>query len=101
METGSNSVGLNSYQSLFGYGGSYDDNGAVAPSSFGNAILTWEKQAQYDIGIDYSILDNRVKGSIVAFNRKTSDLLQSVPLSLTSGHSSQSKTLEKLKKQRN
>ena len=92
-ETGSNSVGLNSYQSLFGYGGSYDDNGAVSPSSFGNAILTWEKQAQYDIGIDYSILDNRVKGSIVAFNRKTSDLLQSVPLSLTSGHSSQSKNI--------
>jgi len=31
-ETGNNSVGLNSYQSLFGYGGSYDDNGAVSPS---------------------------------------------------------------------
>jgi len=92
-ETGSNSVGLNSYQSLFGYGGSYDDNGAVSPSSFGNAILTWEKQAQYDIGLDYSILDNRISGSIVAFNRKTSDLLQSVPLSLTSGHSSQSKNI--------
>ena len=92
-ETGSNSVGLNSYQSLFGYGGSYDDNGAVAPSSFGNAILTWEKQAQYDIGIDYSILDNRISGSIVAFNRKTSDLLQSVPLSLTSGHSAQDKNI--------
>ena len=100
-ETGSNSVGLNSYQSLFGYGGSYDDNGAVSPSSFGNAILTWEKQAQYDIGIDYSILDNRVKGSIVAFNRKTSDLLQSVPLSLTSGHSSQSKNIGEVEKQRN
>jgi TonB-linked SusC/RagA family outer membrane protein len=92
-ETGSNSVGLNSYQSLFGYGGSYDDNGAVAPSSFGNAVLSWEKQAQYDIGIDYSILDNRVSGSIVYFNRQTSDLLQSVPLSLTTGHSSQSKNI--------
>ena len=92
-ETGSNSVGLNSYQSLFGYGGSYNDNGAVSPSSFGNAILTWEKQSQYDIGIDYSLLDNRISGSIVAFNRKTSDLLQSVPLSLTSGHSSQSKNI--------
>ena len=30
-ETGNNNVGLNSYQSLFGYGGSYDDNGAVSP----------------------------------------------------------------------
>jgi TonB-linked SusC/RagA family outer membrane protein len=92
-ETGSNGVGLNSYQSLFGYGGSYDDNGAVAPSSFGNAILTWEKQTLYDIGLEYSILDNRVSGSIVAFNRETSDLLQSVPLSRTTGHTSQSKNI--------
>ena len=69
-ETGNNNVGLNSYQSLFGYGGSYDDNGAVSPSSFGNAILTWEKQAQYDIGLDFSLLDNRVSGSIVASTRK-------------------------------
>ena len=92
-ETGNNNVGLNSYQSLFGYGGSYNDNGAVSPSSFGNAILTWEKQAQYDIGLDFSLLDNRVSGSIVAFNKKTSDLLQSVPLSLTSGHSSQSQNI--------
>ena len=63
-ETGNNNVGLNSYQSLFGYGGSYDDNGAVSPGSFGNAILTWEKQAQYDIGLDFSLLDNRVSGSM-------------------------------------
>jgi TonB-linked SusC/RagA family outer membrane protein len=92
-ETGNNNVGLNAYQSLFGYGGSYNDNGAVSPSSFGNAILTWEKQAQYDIGLDFSLLDNRVSGSIVAFNKKTSDLLQSVPLSLTSGHSAQSQNI--------
>ena len=92
-ETGNNSVGLNAYQSLFGYGGSYNDNGAVSPSSFGNAILTWEKASLYDIGIDFSILDNRISGSIVAFNKKTSDLLQSVPLSLTSGHSSQTKNI--------
>jgi TonB-linked SusC/RagA family outer membrane protein len=92
-EIGNNSVGLNAYQSLFGYGGSYDDNGAVSPSSFGNAILTWEKAALYDIGIDFSLLDNRISGSIVAFNKKTSDLLQSVPLSLTSGHSSQTKNI--------
>ena len=92
-EIGNNSVGLNAYQSLFGYGGSYDDNGAVSPSSFGNAILTWEKAALYDIGLDFSLLDNRISGSIVAFNKETSDLLQSVPLSRTSGHSSQTKNI--------
>jgi len=92
-ETGSNSVGINAYQSLFGYGGSYNDNGAVSPSSYGNGILTWEKQSQMDVGLEYSILGDRVSGTIGYFNRKTSDLLQSVPLSRTTGHSSQTKNV--------
>jgi len=92
-ETGQNSVAINSYQSLFGYGGSYGDNGAVAPSSFGNAILSWEKQTISDLALDYAILDNRISGSITLFERKSNDLLQSVPLSLTTGHSSQVKNI--------
>ena len=92
-ETGQNSVAINSYQSLFGYGGSYGDNGAVAPSSFGNAILSWEKQTISDLALDYAILDNRISGSVTLFNRKSNDLLQSVPLSLTTGHSSQVKNI--------
>ncbi|MGY8946013.1 MAG: SusC/RagA family TonB-linked outer membrane protein [Flavobacteriales bacterium] len=92
-ETGSNSVGLNQYQSLFGYSASYDDNGAVYPSSFGNLLLSWEKQQLYDIGLDFSLLDNRVSGSIGYYNRNTNDLLQSVPLSTTSGHSSQTQNV--------
>ena len=64
MKLVQNSVAINSYQSLFGYGGSYGDNGAVAPSSFGNAILSWEKQAISDLALDFTpLLDNRVSGS--------------------------------------
>ncbi len=92
-ETGSNSVGLNQYQSLFGYSASYNDNGAVYPSSFGNLLLSWEKQQLYDIGLDFSLLNNRLSGSVGYYNRNTNDLLQSVPLSTTTGHSSQTKNV--------
>ena len=92
-QTGSNSVGLNQYQSLFGYSASYDDNGAIFPSSFGNLLLSWEKQTLYDIGLDFTILDNRITGSVGYYNRQTNDLLQSVPLSTTSGHSSQTQNV--------
>ena len=79
----------NQYQSLFGYGGSYDDNGAVAPSTFGNLIISWETANLLDVGVDFSLLDNRLSGSVTYYEKETDDLLQSVPLSRTTGHTSQ------------
>ena len=92
-ETGNNGVGLNRYQSLFGYSASYNDLGAVYPSTFGNLLFSWEKQTLYDVGIDFSVLGNRVSGSIGYYNKNTNDLLQSVPLSTTTGHSSQTQNV--------
>ena len=92
-ETGNNGVGLNQYQSLFGYSASYNDSGAVYPSTFGNLLFSWEKQTLFDVGVDFSILDNRVSGSIGYYNKNTNDLLQSVPLSTTTGHSSQTQNV--------
>ena len=92
-ETGNNGVGLNQYQSLFGYSASYNDQGAVYPSTFGNLLFSWEKQTLYDIGLDFSILGNRVSGTIGYYNKNTNDLLQSVPLSTTSGHGSQTQNV--------
>jgi len=88
-ETGNNSVGNNQYQSLFGYSASYDDNGAIYPSTFGNAILSWETAELTDIGIDFGLFGNRLSGSVNYFEKVSADLLQSVPLSRTTGHSSQ------------
>ena len=92
-ETGNNGVGLNQYQSLFGYSASYNDFGAVYPSTFGNLLFSWEKQTLFDVGVDFSILGNRVSGSIGYYNKNTNDLLQSVPLSTTTGHSSQTQNV--------
>ena len=92
-ESGDSNIGLNQYQSLFGYGADYNDQGAVYPTSFGNAVISWEKAEKLDIGLDFTLLGNRINGSVGYYNKKTNDLLQSVPLSLTTGHSSQTQNV--------
>ena len=40
-----------------------------------NADLRWEKKYEYNLGLDYSFLDNRLYGSFDAYFRQTRDLL--------------------------
>jgi iron complex outermembrane receptor protein len=39
-----------------------------------NPILTWEKTATYNAGIDYGFFNNRISGAIDYYYRKTTDL---------------------------
>lgn len=55
-------------------------------SSLGNKNLKWEKSSNFDIAIEYALC-NRFRGSIEFFNRQSSNLLFSVPLSYSSGMS--------------
>jgi len=86
--SGSSDVGINQYQALLAYDADYADHGAIYPSEYGNQNLTWEKNRNYDIGTDFGFLDSRITGSFAYFNKETYDLLQAVPLTRTSGHSS-------------
>jgi TonB-linked SusC/RagA family outer membrane protein len=87
-QSGNNAISLNQYQALFSYGGSYNDSGTVTPSSFANPIISWETANLTDVGIDLGLFSGRVTASVNYYVKETEDLLQSVPLSLTTGHSS-------------
>jgi len=91
--SGSSSISTNSFQALLAYDADYASQGAIYPSQFGNASLTWEKNRNYDIGADFAFLNNRISGSVAYYNKFTYDLLQAVPLSLTTGHSSQNQNI--------
>lgn len=56
-------------------------SGVVNNTSFGNLQLGWEKTAQFNYGIDFSIFSNRVSGALDYYTSKTTDLLlkSSVP----------------------
>lgn len=57
-------------------------------SSLGNKDLQWEVSRNFDIAVEFSFL-NKFRGSIEYFNRQSSNLLFSVPLSLSTGMESQ------------
>lgn len=86
--SGSSAIGINQYQALLGYDKNYGGEGAVYPKQIGNPELTWEKNKNFDAGIDYAFFDGRIKGSVAWYNKNTYDLLQMVPLSRTTGHES-------------
>lgn len=66
----------------FGPQGRFFYNGAFVPSygpvSNANPDLKWERQAETNIGLDFSFMNYRLNGSIDFFNRTTSDLLAEV-----------------------
>lgn len=45
-----------------------------------NTDLKWEETTTYNIGVDYSLLNERLFGSVEVFHRETEDLLNVVPV---------------------
>lgn len=58
------------------------------PSNPGNPFLKWETSKQFNSGIDFGFMSNRVFGSIDYYNTNTSDLLLTEKLPSTSGATS-------------
>jgi TonB-linked SusC/RagA family outer membrane protein len=86
---------ISRYQSLSqlnSNSGGYIFSGATPvsyyPIRISNEGLTWEKTASYDIGLDVSILKNRLGLTFDAYTSKTTDLLLTVQLPTQVGYSS-------------
>lgn len=47
----------------------------VTPGGLVSSHLTWETVTQYDLGLDFSMLNNRLKGTFDYYQRTTSDIL--------------------------
>lgn len=61
-------------------------NGYVV-GNISNSLLRWEKTDSYNIGLDLGFLRDRFSLSAAYYQKKTSDLLLSAPVSLTTGFS--------------
>ncbi len=53
----------------------------------GNPELTWEGNRIFNVGMDARLFANRLSVSVEWYNRRSRNLLQDVPVSMTSGHS--------------
>lgn len=55
--------------------------GSIPSSVYANHDVGWEKTTQYNLGVDYSLFNRRISGSIDVYTSSTSDLLlqRSIP----------------------
>jgi len=67
----------------------------VIPNNLGNISLQWETTKTANIGLDFGILNNRINGSIEAYQNKTSGLLLNRSLPIITGYSKVSENIGK------
>jgi hypothetical protein len=65
----------------------YGPNAGAGHTQLANALLSWEKQAMFNVGVDFSFL-NRFYGSVDYFNKLSDGLLYDYPLALSNGFGS-------------
>lgn len=89
--TGNQEIGNYNSLVLFGPQGQAVLGGAsqvgISATQLPNPDLKWETTGQFDIGIDFGILRNRISGSVDYFYKRTNDLLLSLPIARTTGFS--------------
>ena len=70
--------------------------GVVSTSTMGNKNLTWETTTGFNAGIDFSVLDSRITGTIEFYDTKTTDILLKRNLPAATGYSTVWDNLGKL-----
>ncbi|MFG6685829.1 SusC/RagA family TonB-linked outer membrane protein [Mariniflexile sp. HNIBRBA6329] len=83
--TGNQEIGnLNSLTTLGATNAGYIVGGqrvtTVLPQQYANPDLKWEQTSQFNTGVDYTILDGKIRGSIDYYRKKTTDLLLRLPV---------------------
>ncbi|TDG35275.1 TonB-dependent receptor [Pedobacter changchengzhani] len=95
--TGNAEIGNYSSLALFSGTGAYGGNAGQIPTRIANPELTWEKTKQFDIGLDFGFLKNRISGVLDFYQKNTTQLLLDVPIPQTTGFSTITKNLGALK----
>lgn len=57
----------------------------ISTIQLANPNLKWETTKQFDAGLDFGLLENRITGSIDYYNKNTKDLLLELPVPTTTG----------------
>jgi TonB-linked SusC/RagA family outer membrane protein len=76
------------WRTLTSYTAKYMEKPGGGLANIGNKYVTWESNYTTNVGIDFGLFKNRVRGTIEYFNRDSKNLLQDVPISQVTGFSS-------------
>jgi iron complex outermembrane receptor protein len=84
-----NSLGFNPLISRMRFGnvGTFYDDGAfvraIGPTQNANPDLKWEKTSMINVGLDFSLMQGRLSGSVEYYDKNTSDLIWEYQVSTT------------------
>jgi hypothetical protein len=82
-------LGIGNYASLELLNASvYNGVGGLVLGQLPYPQLKWETKEMFNAGVDFSVLDNRIRGTVDYYNNKTVDLFLDKQLSRTSGFAS-------------
>lgn len=76
-------VGVSS-SSIYPFGKNYVDG--FYPSGIVDKEIQWESSHEYNIGLDYGFLNNRIIGSIEWYHKTSKELLYDMPLPMETGY---------------
>ncbi|MDX1718665.1 MAG: TonB-dependent receptor [Salegentibacter mishustinae] len=86
---GNDQIGNYAYFGRVGSGGNYPIGGVVMPgtypASIANENLKWEESEQMNVGLDLSLVKNRIQFTADAYIKNTRDLLLNAPLPRSTG----------------
>lgn len=84
---GNAEIGNYTSKQLFGFGYNYNSTAGGTFNTPGNVNLTWEKNTQTDLGIEFSMFRKRVNVIVDYYKKKVDGLLFNTPISQTTGFS--------------
>lgn len=81
---------------FYSAGYNYNDSPGIAPEQVANDNLSWETTRKFNLGLDMALF-SRLNVTVDFYSQETVDALYSVPLSMTTGMTSQYKNIGKIR----
>ncbi len=76
------------WQALYDVSYANGNNVGALAQSLENKDISWEKNGNFNVGLDFSVFNNRLGGSIEYYNKSTKDMLLDYPMALSTGFAS-------------
>lgn len=71
----------------------------LSPKYLGNRNVTWEKNMNFNVGLEFSIFKGKLAGEVEFFNKKTDDLLFNLPVAVSTGFTSKPTNIGSMRNQ--
>ena len=85
-QQGNDDIGNYRYTDTY-YLSNFNGEVSFVQNTVGNPNITWETNSNFNVGVEFELLKNRISGSVEYFSRKTTDMLCFVYVPFSGGYS--------------